>query len=563
MARIIGIDFGTSTTVVKYMDEGDNDVKVVTDADGGSVIPSAVYRTPEGKYAFGCEAITLHDYSELYKCDDNVETGEFFTNFKMDLLDQQNSQKREKAEELIALFFKEHIIKLIQKTIPDLHYKEYVLALSFPAKWTPGMSDAIERIAKNAGFNATAIIRKNEPTAAVLNMIYKHKLHLTESGILKVNKPIHIFMLDMGAGTTDIAIFRFMVDENGKYTVDNLFPYPSIDNPYLCGGREIDDILYNYVQECFKRCGVEFEFSKQFIKEWKDTLLSECLKHNLTINKLPNGIACNLPKEDFARLTQIFYIDRSVFEAKTCDHWRNLYKLIESSVKEYKRLYNKGAEDIDLLCLTGGHSKWYTVENLFNGEGVFGSIGKVYSNDGSYLQNVIKFEKLIKEPYRIEKFLDSKPQECVANGLCYYRNKHIDVYTTSANNIWVQLVINNVESEILEVVNYGQILPCTKVANINLGIITKDYQSDLNNEFRGFVKVFSGKDFNADRFDRIDIDLCLGLFEYMFGGSKYDVKFNCEFTVEDNNSMGVKGDVVFKSQSAFYAPRKVVSFNKR
>ena len=43
MKLIVGIDFGTSTTVVRYKEEGTDVIKPIKDADGVSdIIPSAI-----------------------------------------------------------------------------------------------------------------------------------------------------------------------------------------------------------------------------------------------------------------------------------------------------------------------------------------------------------------------------------------------------------------------------------------------------------------------------------------------------------------------------------------
>ena len=45
MKLIVGIDFGTSTTVVRYKEEGTDVIKPIKDADGVSdIIPSAIFR---------------------------------------------------------------------------------------------------------------------------------------------------------------------------------------------------------------------------------------------------------------------------------------------------------------------------------------------------------------------------------------------------------------------------------------------------------------------------------------------------------------------------------------
>jgi len=562
MARIIGIDFGTSTTVVRYFEDGDTNAKEVIDVNGSKIIPTAIYRSADGNYAYGCEAIAAYESDQAFNFEQEETSGQIFRNFKMDLLQPENSPERNQAEELILKFFNEHIYTLVKNQIPAITYEPFDLVISYPAKWTDSMAKIMEDIIKRAGFNPQNTIRRNEPTAAIFNMLHNHKRSLIESKLLKVGKPLHIFMLDMGAGTTDIAIFRFLVEPDGGYVLDHMLPYPPVDNPCLCGGREIDQLISDYIRKYCEAKQVileESDFNELFAKKWKDGQLSIALKHNIT-SPLPNDLVKCIRREPGGPdVIKSFYFDRAIFESLTQEHWRNLYGLIKSAMKKYKSLYNIGAEDIDLLCLTGGHSQWYAVQKLFNGEGIFGSIGKIDDDYNSNNVDKVKFDKLIKEPFRIERFLDPKPHESVANGLCYIDDT-IDICSSSANNIWMQLVINDKESEVIEVVTQGMILPYEKEASINLGLIQKDWQPELQNEFRGYFKVFTGENFNEDKFDKLDINLTLGLIEFFFGGDMYDIKSVSKIVIDDDNTISISGEVTFEGQGGLYHPRKVVSF---
>ena len=97
MKLIVGIDFGTSTTVVRYKEEGTDVIKPIKDADGVSdIIPSAIFRVDgQNQTLYGCGAL-------------NAKTGgmqgELITNFKMGLLDV-NPEERRIKEAYIEEFF--------------------------------------------------------------------------------------------------------------------------------------------------------------------------------------------------------------------------------------------------------------------------------------------------------------------------------------------------------------------------------------------------------------------------------------------------------------------------
>ena len=87
MKLIVGIDFGTSTTVVRYRMEDSNIIQSIKESNGNDIIPSVIYKNPE-------TGIKLYG-SEAFKCNPNTEEGEIISNFKMNLL---NPSKREQAK---------------------------------------------------------------------------------------------------------------------------------------------------------------------------------------------------------------------------------------------------------------------------------------------------------------------------------------------------------------------------------------------------------------------------------------------------------------------------------
>ena len=90
-------------------------------------------------------------------------------------------------------------------------------------------------------------------------------------------------------------------------------------------------------------------------------------------------------------------------------------------------------------------------------------------------------------------------------------------------------------------------MPCGKELTIDLGSIMKDFQKELDNEFRGYFKIYTGENFNDSRYDILNISLCLSFTAFCLGGDVYDVKAECKVTVEEGNTIKFDGNCNFTS----------------
>ena len=467
MKLIVGIDFGTSTTVVRYRMENSNVIESLIDANGESeIIPSAIYRNLNyGTTEYGVQALVAAAN------DQDGGNGMLITNFKMNLLD---TNKREQAKNLIEEFLV-YIHALFKAQTKRLSFTSSEINISYPAKWDETMVEIMKNAIAKAGFDGQIKGRK-EPEAATRYLLNKHLRSLRDDKRLEINKPLRIFMLDMGAGTTDISIFKLMIDDEGIPRITELLSYPSKQERILCGGREIDLALKNYLKKYCENAGLDYFdpniISLHNVKIWKEVQVSPALKEKSAVDHILDGLVVVLKNINRSDLIEKFSLCRSDFEQETKEHWKKLYSLIKSAMSQYK--YAK-PEDIDFLWLTGGHSVWYTVPKLFNGEGVCGDIAKEGKDP-----DALNFVKLKKESWRIGNFLDDKPQESVARGLCLMDQKII-YETPSSNNVWARITIDNIPGELIQVVNkFNDILPVKKYISHGVNLPRNVVFGDLN-----------------------------------------------------------------------------------
>lgn len=466
---IIGIDFGTSTTVVKvknYFDGMKGNECQPLMIGNSTVVPTLIFENDQRMY-FGREAESEYNNSD--------GKGTLYRNFKMDLL---IPERQEKAKELVRAFMM-YLYQQFSMQKAQLNLFNTVKTfISYPAKWTPDIIAFMKQSVIDAGFGTEAtVFGETEPTAAIYATFTNHEEALKEHRLVSQGIPLNVMMLDMGAGTSDVTIFRFMADRQNKFHIGldgKIISHPAVDNAYLCGGREIDRLLSEYNYEYLKSIipggnvneGLWNKISAE-IKSWKESHLSP---------RLQNGLEATMPGQLMTVLNtfrafltgpipQYEDIDREKFQELTKEHWSQLHTLITDAIAKAAEVIPeiRGPEDIDLLIVTGGHSQWYCVKDMCLGRSVAGLAP-------------INFRKIIDDPERL--IAEARPQETVANGLVF-RDLAFDIRHTSANNLWLQLSLNDkTYSDVYQVLNLFDVLPTTRTVEWKQTIVADSFSLD-------------------------------------------------------------------------------------
>lgn len=535
MKLIVGIDFGTSTTVVRYRLENSDEIHAVKDGMS-DIIPTVIFRSSDGPTFYGMQALSSFQ---------NGIQGSLITNFKMDLLD---SNKREQTAKLVEEFFC-YIYGLFQTQTRGIQYTDLDVNISYPAKWDDEMAKVMIKAAAAAGFvgNLRGV---REPEAAMRNMVWTHLKELQKAGLLGVNKFLRIFLLDMGAGTSDISIFKLAIDEEGIPHMTEPFSYPSRTENILCGGREIDETLQKFLLDYCSEKGLNAVDWVQLsaVNTWKESVVSPGLKSEKPINIMQ--LLTYFFKDKGCDYSD-FSLDRADFELLTRRHWRYLYQLIVSAMTQYPYA---NSEDIDFVCLTGGHSAWYTVPKLFNGEGVCNSIAQE-GRDPDFMH----FSKLEGEPWRWNVMTDGLPHECVALGLCLM-DKRMIVDSPSSNNVWAQITINGQSGELIQVVDkLDDILPVSREVSQEAKIERNHVWGNLKIDAQ--IDIYTGETFKGAEHrvykmkegeDSVLYRILMLLFSLGFG---MFVKFNInskvilEVTMTEEGTLKIDGEFIVDKKS--------------
>ena len=353
--RVIGIDFGTSTSLIRvrtYESEDDSRSRTgdsqYVEFDGKAVVPTLVRIDGNSEY-FGYDAQPDRVGSVLY------------SDFKMNL-ESAWQDKRETAEMLTEKFL-------------GYMYRQYAdqdsyfgpcdtvrTLISYPAKWREETRKFMQDAAACAGFQN--VCGMDEATAAMHAVRVQYGDYLKKTGLFRAER-FHMLMIDMGAGTTDLALCRYSRQGNEILAV-----WPDAESNLFFGGNEMDSILGDYLGGYLRENGISEEITEKFMrqyrvscKQWKENTVSKLLGDGASVDSCPfvsnifhlwNVIPRPFPELDRNRLQEI-----------SAGYLRIFTFLIRGMLDDViSRGILKSPADIDLVLLTGGHSQWYFVKEI-------------------------------------------------------------------------------------------------------------------------------------------------------------------------------------------------------
>src|SRR5690554_1290977 len=228
MAKVIGIDLGTTNSCVAVM-EG-KDVRVIENSEGGRTTPSMVAFTSDGERLVGQSAKrqavtnperTLFAIKRLIGCryDDPVTQKDAgMVPYKIVKADGGDAWVEADGTKYAPSQISAFILQKMKETA-EAHLGETVIdaVVTVPAYFNDSQRQATKDAGKIAGLNVLRII--NEPTAAAL----AYGLDKKNAGTIAV--------FDLGGGTFDISILEIG---------DGVFEVKSTNGDTFLGGEDFD-----------------------------------------------------------------------------------------------------------------------------------------------------------------------------------------------------------------------------------------------------------------------------------------------------------------------------------
>ncbi len=344
MAKIIGIDLGTTNSCVAVM-EG-KDVKVIPNAEGARTTPSIVAYTDDEvlvgdsakRQAVTNPENTIFAIKRLIgrRADDAiVQKDKDMVPYEIVAADNGDAWVEVNGEKLSPQEVSaKTLIKMKQSAEDYLGHEVTEAVVTVPAYFNDAQRQATKDAGKIAGLDIKRII--NEPTAAALAY-----------GMEKVANDSVLAVYDLGGGTFDVSIIE-VSELDGEKQVEVL----ATNGDTFLGGEDFDNALVEYIAEEFKKDqNVDIKLDKlalQRVREAAEKAKIELSSREQTDINLPYVTAdATGPKHLNMKITRAKF--ESLVEA-----------LVKRSIEPCKiALKDAGlsASEIDDVILVGGSTR--------------------------------------------------------------------------------------------------------------------------------------------------------------------------------------------------------------
>jgi len=324
MARAVGIDLGTTNSVVTVLEGGDP--TVIANAEGSRTTPSVVAFAKNGEVLVGevakRQAVTNPDRTIR-----SVKR-HMGTSWSQDIDGKKYTPQEISARTLMKL--KRDAESYLGESVTDA-------VITVPAYFNDAQRQATKEAGEIAGLNVLRII--NEPTAAALAY-----------GLDKANKEELILVYDLGGGTFDVSLL-----EIGEGVVE--VKATAGDNKL--GGDDWDEKVINWMVTEFKnKNGVDLSKDNMALQRLREA--AEKAKIELSASTSTN---INLPYITASAAGPLHLdetLTRAQFESMTADLLDRTKKPVEQVIKDA----GIAKEKINQIVMVGGSTRMPQVTEL-------------------------------------------------------------------------------------------------------------------------------------------------------------------------------------------------------
>ncbi len=317
MSKIVGIDLGTTNSVVAVMEGGKP--AVIANAEGNRTTPSVVGFSKTGERLVG-ELAKRQAVSNPEKTVISIKR-HMGTDYRVNIDDKKYSP--EEISSMILKKLKDDAEKYLGEPVTEA-------VITVPAYFNDSQRQATKNAGTIAGLEVKRII--NEPTASALAY-----------GLDKLDQMLKVLVFDLGGGTFDVSVLEIG---------EGVFEVKSTAGDTKLGGDDWDNEIVDWMADEFKRMnGIDLRndpMAKQRLKEAAEKAkieLSTVLQTNIN---LP-FITADASGPKHLDLT----LSRAKFEEMTYHLLERCKKPVDQAMSDAKLT----VKDIDRILMVGGSTR--------------------------------------------------------------------------------------------------------------------------------------------------------------------------------------------------------------
>jgi molecular chaperone DnaK len=328
MARAVGIDLGTTNSVVSVLEGGEP--VVISNAEGARTTPSVVAFAKNGEVLVG-EVAKRQAVTNVDRTVRSVKR-HMGTDWNIDIDDKKYTSQEISARTLMKL--KRDAEAYLGDTVTDA-------VITVPAYFSDAQRQATKEAGEIAGLNVLRII--NEPTSAALAY-----------GLDKGDKEQTILVFDLGGGTFDVSLLEIG---------DGVVEVKATSGDNNLGGDDWDNKVVDWMVTQFKNAhGVDLSKDKMAMQRLREAAEKAKIELSSSMQTSINLPYITASAEGPLHLEET--LTRAQFESMTAD-------LLERTKAPFEAVMKDAGiklSDIDQVVLVGGSTRMPAVAELVKKE---------------------------------------------------------------------------------------------------------------------------------------------------------------------------------------------------
>ena len=324
MARAVGIDLGTTNSVVSVLEGGDP--VVIANAEGSRTTPSVVAFAKNGEVLVG-EVAKRQAVTNVDRTIRSVKR-HMGTDWTVEIDDKKYTAQEISARTLMKL--KRDAESYLGDTVTDA-------VITVPAYFSDAQRQATKEAGEIAGLNVLRII--NEPTSAALAY-----------GLDKGETEQTILVFDLGGGTFDVSLLEIG---------DGVVEVKATSGDNRLGGDDWDDAVVEWMVTQFKNAhGVDLSKDKMAMQRLQEAAEKAKIELSSSMQSSINLPYITASAEGPLHLEES--LSRAQFESMTADLLKRTKAPVEAVIKDA----GINVDSIDQIVLVGGSTRMPAVADL-------------------------------------------------------------------------------------------------------------------------------------------------------------------------------------------------------